>query len=122
VFLIALVAALRPSLTTLVVGLAVLGIPNVARITRATTISFADREFVMAAKALGAGPFRILTRELLVNVMLPVMSLALVVMAALIVAEGSLSFPGLVCRRRPRAGAACSRPDGTRSTTIPTWS
>lgn len=95
VFLIALVAALRPNLTTLVVGLAVLGIPNFARIARATTISFADREFVMAARALGAGPFRILTRELLVNVMLPVMSLALVLMAALIVAEGSLSFLGL---------------------------
>ena len=95
VFLIALVAALRPSLTTLVLGLALLGIPNFARVARANTIAFADREFVTAAKALGAGPFRILTRELLVNVMLPVMSLALVVMATLVVAEGSLSFLGL---------------------------
>ncbi|MRJ75476.1 ABC transporter permease subunit [Aeromicrobium sp. SMF47] len=95
IFLIALVAALRPSLTTLVLGLALLGIPNFARVARANTIAFADREFVTAAKALGAGPFRILTRELLVNVMLPVMSLALVVMATLVVAEGSLSFLGL---------------------------
>lgn len=95
IFLIALVAALRPSLTTLVFGLALLGVPNFARVARANTIAFADREFVTAAKALGAGPFRILTRELLVNVMLPVMSLALVVMATLVVAEGSLSFLGL---------------------------
>jgi peptide/nickel transport system permease protein len=95
IFLIALVAALRPSLTTLVLGLALLGIPNFARVARANTIAFADREFVTAAKALGAPPARILVRELLVNVMLPVMSLALVVMATLVVAEGSLSFLGL---------------------------
>lgn len=95
IFLIALVAALRPSLTTLVLGLALLGVPNFARIARANTIAFAEREFVTAAKGLGAGPLRILRRELLVNVMLPVMSLALVVMATLVVAEGSLSFLGL---------------------------
>lgn len=95
IFLIALVAAMGPSLGTLVIGLALLGIPNFARVARANSIAFADREFVTAAKALGAGPFRILTKELLVNVMLPVLSLALVVMATLIVAEGSLSFLGL---------------------------
>ncbi|GAA1011754.1 peptide ABC transporter permease [Acrocarpospora pleiomorpha] len=94
-FLIALVAAMRPSLTNLVLGLALLGIPNFARIARANTIAFAEREFVTASKALGASPFRVLTRELLANVMLPVMSLMLVVMAALVVAEGSLSFLGL---------------------------
>jgi peptide/nickel transport system permease protein len=95
IFLIALVAALQPSLTTLVLGLALLGIPNFARVARANTIAFAEREFVTAAKALGASPLRILSRELLANVMLPVMSLGLVVMATLVVAEGSLSFLGL---------------------------
>jgi peptide/nickel transport system permease protein len=95
IFLIALVSALRPSLTTLVLGLALLGVPNFARIARANTIAFAEREFVTASKALGASPFRVLIRELLVNVMLPVISLTLVVMAALVVAEGSLSFLGL---------------------------
>jgi peptide/nickel transport system permease protein len=95
IFLIALVAALGPGLSTLVTGLALLGIPNFARVARANTIAFSDREFVTASKALGASPIRILTRELLANVMLPVMSLALVVMATLVVAEGSLSFLGL---------------------------
>jgi peptide/nickel transport system permease protein len=95
IFLIALVAALGPGISTLVIGLALLGIPNFARVARANTIAFSDREFVTASKALGASPFRILTRELLANVMLPVMSLALVVMATLVVAEGSLSFLGL---------------------------
>jgi peptide/nickel transport system permease protein len=95
VFLIALVGALQPSLRNLVLGLGLLGIPNFARVARASTIAFAEREFVTAAKALGASPLRVLCRELLVNVMLPVMSMALVVMAALVVAEGSLSFLGL---------------------------
>jgi len=95
IFLIALVAALGPGLPTLVLGLALLGIPNFARVARANTMAFAEREFVIAAKALGAGPWRVLLRELLANVMLPVMSLALVVMATLVVAEGSLSFLGL---------------------------
>jgi len=95
IFLIALVAAMGPSLTTLLIGLSLLGIPNFARVARANTIAFSDREFVTAAKALGAGPLRVLRRELLANVMLPVMSLALVVMATLVVAEGSLSFLGL---------------------------
>jgi len=95
IFLIALVTALEPGLLTLVVALALIGVPNFARVARANTIAFADREFVTAAKALGARPLRILTRELLVNVMLPVMSLALVVMATLVVAEGSLSFLGV---------------------------
>lgn len=95
VFLIALVGAMQPSITNLMLGLGLLGIPNFARVARANTIAFAGREFVTAAKALGASPFRVLRRELLVNVMLPVMSMTLVVMAALVVAEGSLSFLGL---------------------------
>lgn len=95
IFLIAVVTALTPGRLTLVIALALLGIPNFARVARANTIAFAEREFVTAAKALGASPGRVLVRELLVNVMLPVMSLALVVMATLVVAEGSLSFLGI---------------------------
>jgi len=95
IFLIAVVTALKPGIVTLVVALSLLGIPNFARVARANTIALADREFVTAARALGASPLRILRRELLANVMLPVLSLALVVMATLVVAEGTLSFLGL---------------------------
>jgi len=95
IFLIAVVTALQPGTLTLVVALALLGIPNFARVARANTIALADREFVTAARALGASPVRILLKELLANVMLPVLSLALVVMATLVVAEGTLSFLGL---------------------------
>lgn len=95
IFLIALVAALRPSITTLAAGLALVAVPTFARIARANTIAFAEREFVTAARAMGATDARILGREVLPNVILPVMSFALVVAAALVVAEGSLSFLGL---------------------------
>jgi peptide/nickel transport system permease protein len=95
IFLIAIVTALTPGLWTLVIALALIAIPYFARVARANTIAFADRDFVTAAKALGASPLRILARELLVNVSLPIMSLALVMMATLVVAEGSLSFLGL---------------------------
>ncbi|MBF6347513.1 MULTISPECIES: ABC transporter permease [Nocardia] len=95
ILLIALVAVMEPSIGTLVVGLALVGMPTFARIARANTIAFASREFVTASKSLGASTFRILVREILPNVALPVFSFAIVVAASLVVAEGSLSFLGL---------------------------
>ncbi|WP_280461678.1 ABC transporter permease [Nocardia carnea] len=95
ILLIALVAVMEPSIGTLTVGLGLVGMPTFARIARANTIAFAGREFVTASKALGASTFRILVREILPNVALPVFSFAIVVAATLVVAEGSLSFLGL---------------------------
>jgi peptide/nickel transport system permease protein len=65
------------------------------RLARANTITFARREFVLAARAMGATRLRLLARELLPNVALPVISLAVVMVSVLIVAESSLSFLGL---------------------------
>ncbi|WP_254597324.1 ABC transporter permease [Prescottella equi] len=69
--------------------------PTFARIARANAISFSGREFVTASKSLGSSTFRILRREILPNILLPVFSFATVVAASLVVAEGSLSFLGL---------------------------
>ncbi|AYJ48311.1 ABC transporter permease [Rhodococcus sp. P1Y] len=95
ILLIALVAVMESSVWTLVLGLGLVGMPTFARIARANTIAFTHREFVIAAGAMGASDFRILLRELLPNVLLPVVSFATVVAAGLVVAEGSLSFLGL---------------------------
>lgn len=95
ILLIALVAVMEPSIGTLAFGLGLVGVPTFARIARANTIAFAGREFVTASKSLGASTFRILVREILPNVLLPVFSFAIVVAASLVVAEGSLSFLGL---------------------------
>jgi peptide/nickel transport system permease protein len=83
------------SIWTVTIALAVLAVPALARITRAATLKFAQREFVMAARALGAGRTRILVREILPNVVPPMLSFALLAIAVVIVAEGALSFLGL---------------------------
>lgn len=83
------------SLTIVSLSLGVLLIPPFARISRANTLNFAQREFVVAVKAMGARDLRIIVMEILPNVVLPVAAYALVLVAAAIVIEGSLSFLGL---------------------------
>jgi peptide/nickel transport system permease protein len=79
----------------LVLVLGFLGIPIYTRIARATTIAFAEREFVQAARALGATDLRIILRELLPNVVIPVAVVIVLGMSRIIVIEGILSFLGL---------------------------
>ncbi len=69
--------------------------PLLFRVIRATTLSFASREFVVAARATGAKTSRILLRELLPNIVPAAVSFALIGVALLIVLEGSLAFLGL---------------------------
>jgi peptide/nickel transport system permease protein len=93
--LIALSSVLTPSLQTILLGLILVAIPSFIRLARANTISWSSREFVRAARNIGATNGRILFREVLPNVVPPLASYLPVVMAVLIVAEGSLSFLGL---------------------------
>ncbi|MCH9673514.1 MAG: ABC transporter permease [Gammaproteobacteria bacterium] len=83
------------SLTVVTVSLGLLLIPAFARVSRANTLNFSQREFVVAAKAMGARDLRIITLEILPNVVLPVAAYGLVVVAFAIVVEGALSFLGL---------------------------
>jgi peptide/nickel transport system permease protein len=69
--------------------------PLLFRVIRASTLSFASREFVVAARATGAKTSRILLRELLPNIVPAAVSFALIGVALLIVLEGSLAFLGL---------------------------
>jgi peptide/nickel transport system permease protein len=95
VFLIAIVVFRGRSLTNICVAIGIIAIPAFARITRASTLAFSQREFVMAARAMGAKNRRIIFREVFPNVILPVTAFALVVVAVAIVAEGGLAFLGL---------------------------
>ena len=95
VLVILIIALIDRSVLTISVTLAVAGIAPVGRLARATTLSFAEREFVIAARTLGARNTRILFRELLPNVVIPMGALALLGVAAAIVAEGGLAFLGL---------------------------
>ena len=78
---------------TLIIG--VFGAPLIFRVVRASTLSYATRDFVLAAKALGASDSRVLLRELLPNIMPTIVSFGLIAVATIIVLEGSLAFLGL---------------------------
>ncbi|MGW0173609.1 ABC transporter permease [Rhodococcus sp. NPDC003322] len=95
ILLLALSSILTPSVQTLLLGLTLLVIPSFIRLARVNTMAWSSREFVRAARNMGAGNGRILFREILPNVIAPLAAYLPIIMAALIVAEGSLSFLGL---------------------------
>ncbi len=77
------------------VSLGILAIAPVGRLARAQTLVFAERDFVTAARILGATDKRIILKELLPNVVIPMSALALLGMGIAIVAEGTLAFLGI---------------------------
>ena len=95
VFALALTTYLGQSVLNLTLVIGILGIPAFTRVARAVTLSLSEREFVTAARALGATHARILLREILPNVALPLTAFFLLGVAVTIVVEGALSFLGL---------------------------
>ncbi len=95
VFALAVTATLGQSIANITLVIGILGIPAFTRVARAVTLSLSEREFVTAARALGATHSRILLRELLPNVALPLVAFFLLGVAVTIVVEGALSFLGL---------------------------
>jgi len=92
---IAFVAFLGPGLVNLVLALIIGGWVGYARLVRAQVLAAREREYVEAARAVGATDWRILTRHILPNIMQPVIVQAAIGMAAAILAEGTMSFLGL---------------------------
>jgi len=84
-----------PTVTNLIFVIAFYTIPQFTRISRANTMLYAQREFVLAARAQGASHLRILLRELLPNVIIPVAAFSLLIMSFAIALEGTLSFLGV---------------------------
>ncbi|MGH9118922.1 MAG: ABC transporter permease [Acidimicrobiales bacterium] len=82
-------------LVVLIVALGIVAIPILARITRANTLIWSQREFVTAARSMGAKSSRILVREVLPNVLPAMFSISLLGIAVAIVAEGGLSLLGV---------------------------
>jgi peptide/nickel transport system permease protein len=95
VFVLAVTAFMGQSVANITLVIGVLGIPAFTRVARAVTLTLTEREFVVAARALGATHTRILLRELLPNVALPLAAFFLLGVAVTIVVEGALSFLGL---------------------------
>ena len=95
VAVIAILAFWGQSLFKITVILSIAVIPLLYRVVRASSLAFANREFVIAARTLGAKSSRIVFREILPNVVPVAVTFGLITVAGVIVIEGSLAFLGL---------------------------
>ena len=95
VLLLLVVFHLGPGLWNVILALGFLTIPAFTRVSRANTLTFAQREFVTAARAIGQNDASIIIREILPNIIMPLLIYALLIVSYMIVAEGALSFLGL---------------------------
>jgi peptide/nickel transport system permease protein len=92
---IAFVAFLGPGIFNLILALSISGWVGYARLVRAQVMAVKEREFVEAARALGASDLRVLCRHILPNIVQPLIVQAAIGMAGAVLAEATLSFLGL---------------------------
>jgi peptide/nickel transport system permease protein len=78
-----------------ILGLGITSIPILGRITRANTLAWSEREFVIAAEAVGAKKWRVMLRTVLPNVVPAMLSIAMLGVGLAIIAEGGLSVFGV---------------------------
>ena len=93
--LLAVIAILEPSIYTIMVVIGLTSWMGVARLVRAEILSLKEREFVLAARALGASPLRLMVRHLAPNAMAPVLVAATLGVGGAILTESVLSYLGL---------------------------
>jgi peptide/nickel transport system permease protein len=92
---IAFVAFMGPGLGNVILALAISGWVGYARLVRAQVMAVKEREFVEAARALGASDLRVMGRHILPNILQPLIVQAAIGMAGAVLAEATLSFLGL---------------------------
>jgi len=92
---LAFVAALGPSLLTIIVVLGLTGWERYTRVVRAEVLALREKDFVEAARAMGAGPPRLLLRHLLPNTFSSIIVMSTLQVAQAILAEAALSFLGV---------------------------
>jgi peptide/nickel transport system permease protein len=93
--ILAVIAVLGPSIWNIMIIIGFTSWMGVARLVRAEFLSLREREFVLAARSLGASDYRLIWRHLLPNALTPVMVSATLGVAGAILTESSLSFLGL---------------------------
>ena len=90
-----IIAILGPGSFNAMLAVGVVSIPSFARLTRASTLSLKEREFVMATRALGVGPMYLMFRTILLNALTPIVVQVAVTGAVAMLLEAALSFLGL---------------------------
>ncbi len=93
--ILAVIAFLEPSIINIMAVIGLTSWMGVARLVRAEFLSLKERDFVMAAKGLGAGDIRIIFRHILPNAMAPVLVSAVLGVAGAVLTESALSFLGI---------------------------
>ncbi len=93
--ILAVIALLEPSIFNIMAVIGLTSWMGVARLIRAEILSLKEREFIEAARACGAGDFRIVSRHLIPNAIAPVLVSATLGVAAAILVESALSFLGI---------------------------
>ena len=86
---------LQPGLTVVIAVIVLFTWPYVARVVRGDTLSLREKEFVEASASLGAGSTRIIFRDMLPNLIAPVIVLATLLIPGNILFEAALSYLGL---------------------------
>ena len=94
-FAISLVSISHPSLTIVIVVIGIFGWAAVARVVRGQVLSLREKEYIEAARALGAGPWRIMFIDILPNIVAPIIVYASLLIPVTIVIEASLSYLGI---------------------------
>ena len=95
VLALALASVFRPSLTIVIGVISFFSWAGISRIVRGQTLSLKEKEYVEAAKSLGAGPMRIMFLDILPNLLGPVLVLATLYIPTAVVFEATLSFLGI---------------------------
>jgi peptide/nickel transport system permease protein len=95
VLLMVLVAFMQPSLSSAVIGIALISWPQVARVVRGEFLSLREREFVQAARVLGLTDFSIIFTQMLPNALTPIVVISSMMVGNAILTESALSFLGL---------------------------
>lgn len=95
VLALALAGILGPALPNVIIAIAFVTVPTIARITRAPVLALREAEFIASARAIGAGDARIVVRHILPNILAPVIVQTTASIADAILIEAGLSFLGL---------------------------
>ena len=95
IFAILIVAIMKPSLDSVIIAIAVVSWPAVARLVRGEFMSMRNREFVQACHIIGMSDWRIMLREILPNCLSPIIVTGSLMVATAILIESGLAFLGL---------------------------
>ena len=118
---LALVAALGSGTPNVILAIIVVSVPRVSRVVRSSALAVRETVFVEAARALGAGPLRVMWRHMLPNVLAPSIVMLTALLGQAVLLEATLSFLGLGVAEPTPAWGLMLRGSATQFTERAPW-